>query len=204
MVSSTALHYGWNQYLWSLKPNMVLKIICPNASLQNYNLIKSCSARSFTKNPPIIFCFFPGWRKALKDNKSFNASVEAAYLQNRICNAKSESWSITFALPHASLLNCVSPAHPPPPAQVGDSPPVSITHPSAGKGSSCSPSYARNGLEHAAAAQVLWKLQTTLRGEVNLVKMLWTRSYSPNRVLRQDWGQYVINSSLIISTNIHF
>lgn len=57
-------------------------------------------------NTLIVFCFFPGWRKALRDNKSLKVSVEAAYLRNRICNAKSESWSITFThftLPQAAL-----------------------------------------------------------------------------------------------------
>lgn len=57
-------------------------------------------------NTLIVFCSFPGWRKALRDNKSFKVSVEAAYLRNRICNAKREPWSITFThftLPQAAL-----------------------------------------------------------------------------------------------------
>lgn len=67
-------------------------------------------------NTLIIFSFFPGWRKALRDNKSFKVLVEAAYLRNRICNAKSEPWSITFT--HCTLPQAPAEALslPPPPA----------------------------------------------------------------------------------------
>lgn len=185
---------------------MGLKITCPNASLRNYNLISQYSTQSFKKHWS-SFAFFPGWRKALRDNKSFIIPVETAYnaafaMQNVNHEASpspllmQRCWTASLQLTHF-LIQQVSDR---------DSHPL-LHHQAVRKASWCSLSYVRNELICKAATQelqVLWKLQTTLFGEVNLVKMLWTHSHSPSRALRQDWRQCVINSSLIIPTNIHF
>lgn len=153
----------------------------------------------------MIFWFFPEWRKALRDNKSFKVSVEAAYLRNRICNAKSQSWSLTFThctFPQAAVEGCLSSCPLPPPEQVRDR----DSHPGPQERAHVLSELREEQRCRAVTGelQVLWELLTRLHREVNLVKMLWTCSHSPRTALCQDWGQYMINWSLIIPTNIHF
>lgn len=152
------------------RENYTPKPITPKLQLNHAMLSTEVS------NTLMIFWFFPGWREALRENKSFKVSVEVVYSQNRICNAKSESWTITFT--HCTFPRCcwriISPE------QLRDRD---------------SPQGHRKGLpelrEEQRCRAVTGELLTQLHREVNLVKMLWTCNHSPSTALCQDWGKKI-------------
>lgn len=90
-------------------------------------------------NSLMIFWFFPRWREALRDNKSFKVSVETAYLQNGICNSKSELQSITFTHLHPPPGSLQLPPASPRAGQGQEQPPRAI-----GKGSCALQSWERS------------------------------------------------------------
>lgn len=151
----------------------------------------------------MIFWFFPGEEKPWETiNRLRYRWKRLTYGTGFAMQKVNQEASPSHTAPFLRLLPSLSGCPLPPPAQVRDS--DSSSHPGPQERLLSELREEQRCRAATGELQVPWELLTRLHGEVNLVKMLWTCSHSPSRAPCQDWGQYIINWTLIISTNIHF